>query len=247
MRYLIFFFAFLASFLYADIYDDFYSFKVELYNRKDKSELASSIEEWEKAHFRKNLSEEEVLTCQNLLALEKISLLQESANKKRIYKILKERDALSSKFLEKHKAHSCGKWFLLSYGDIKSRLTAYASFLNVYSESKMAMQCYQDAIKKDKNFSPAYIAQGLWQFFAPAIAGGSYENALKSFNASVSSAKNNDEKYLALVFRSQAHFKMKHTKEWQEDLQIASSLIADEKFTKYVRSINSEKNKVFFE
>ena len=71
--------------------------------------------------------------------------------------------------------------------------------------------------------------------------------ALKECNIAVSSAKNNEEKYLALLFRSQIHFKLRHTKEYDEDLKLAHSLISNEIFTKHIAKQNKEDDKIFFE
>lgn len=231
--------------LTADVYDDFISFRVSLYNKENAEELSKALDEWEKNFASQNLTEEEKLTLKNLFVLEKISILKN--DKKKIYSLLTAQDKECSKFMEGKSTAKVGKWFCLSYGNIKSRLTTYLSWLEVYNSSKLAKQYYDAAIKKDKNFSEAHIANALRLFFAPHIAGGSYEAALKECNIAVSSAKNNEEEYLALIFRSQIHFELKHTKEYDEDLKLAHSLISNEIFTKHIAKQNKEDDKIFFE
>ena len=239
------FFVYFPTYLKADIYDDFTNFRVSLYNKESVEEIMKALSEWENNFATKNLSDEEKLTLKNLFVLEKTSILKNK--KKQVYSLLIAQDRECAKFMEEKTIAKVGKWFCLSYGDIKSRLTAYVSWLEVYNTSKLAKQYYEDAIKKDKNFAQGHISKALWLFFAPSIAGGGYEVALKEFNFAVSSSKNNYEKYLALTFRSQVHFKLKHAKEYEKDLTLASTLVQNENFTKHIAKQNKENGKVFFE
>ncbi|MGP1415102.1 MAG: hypothetical protein ACTTJ6_04085 [Treponema sp.] len=241
----LFFLVYFPSFLIADVYDDFTNFRVSLCNKENIEESTKALSEWENNFTTQNLTEEEKLTLKNLFVLEKISILKN--DKKKIYSLLTAQDKECAKFMEGKSTAKVGKWFCLSYGNIKSRLILYASWLEVINTSKLVKQYYDVAIKKDKNFSEAHIANALRLFFAPHIAGGSYEAALKECNIAVSSAKNNEEKYLALLFRSQIHFKLKHTKEYDEDLKLAHSLISNEIFTKHIAKQNKENGKAFFE
>ena len=239
------FFLFSAiSFLQADIYDDFYSLKVKLYNTKEQEAISSSILEFKNG--AESASDEEKLTLQNLLILEETNRLNKKKDAKKIYKLLKAQDKASQSFMKNKKNVEFGKWFLLSLGDIKSRLVSYVQGLDAYNMSTIARQYYKDALAKDNNFSPAYVSDALWLLFAPPIAGGGYENALNEFNLAVSSAKSNEEKYVSLIFRSQVHFKLGNIKEWQNDLEMASSLIKGETFTQYIMKLNNETKKIFF-
>ncbi|MGP1438482.1 MAG: hypothetical protein ACTTKH_05360 [Treponema sp.] len=247
-RLTILFFAFsiyFPSFLNGDVYDDFNKFRISLYNKENVEEVNKAFDEWENNFTKQNLTDEEKITLKNLFVLEKLSILKDE--KKKVYKLLIERDKESTKFIEGKTIAKLGKWFCLSFGDIKSRLLSYVSWLEAYNASKLAKQYYEDALKKDKNFSQAHISNALYLFFAPAIAGGGYEASLKECNLAVSSAKNNEEKYLALIFRSQVNFKLKHIKEYEEDLKLAHTLIANEIFTKQITMQNKENAKVFFE
>ena len=231
--------------LKADVYDEFIAFRVSLYNKENLEEIGTALDEWEKNFSSKKLTDEEKITLKNLFVLEKISILKNE--KKKIYSLLMERDKACSKFMEGKTTAQVGKWFCVSYGNIKSRLILYVSWLEVINTSKLVKQYYDAAIKKDKTFSEAHVSNALRFFFAPAIAGGSYEMALKECNIAVSSAKNDEEKYLALIFRSQVYFELKHTKEYDEDLKLAHSLIPNEIFTKQIIKQNKENAKIFFE
>ncbi len=245
--FILFFFSIITSLLLADVYEEFFIFKVKLYNSAGAENEESIFKEWDSHFSDMDLNEEDRLAVQNFVAIEKANLMKGAKSEKQIYKMLKEREVASLKYIEKKKRENVGKWFLLSFGDLKNRLLSYASWISVYSESTEAKKCVADALKKDGTLSPAYISQALWLFFAPVIAGGSYDGALKSLNSAFSCAKNDSERYLALVFRSQVHFKMGHTKECSADLKSASALVSPETFTKYIQKLNSEKGKVFFE
>ena len=235
------------SMVASDVYDEFLSLKIKLYNIKNTEDAELIFQEWDALLSNLNVSEEDKLSVQNMVVLERVNFLEGSKSDKKIYQMLKEREIISLKYLERKKRANVGKWLLLSIGDLKNRLLSYASWLSAYNESAEAKKCFSDAIKKDDKFSSAYISNALWLFFAPAIAGGSYESSLKSLNSAVSYAKSDNEKYLALVFRSQVHFKMKHTKAYDDDLKSASTYVQGETFTQYVQKLNAEKGKLFFE
>ena len=143
------------------------------------------------------------------------------------------------------KISAVSPWFLISWADIKGRLVAYLSGSSLYEESNKSKELYQYALKKDKKFAPASISFGLWLFFAPPIVGGGYENSLNEISKAVSNAKNNYEKYLALIFRSQVNFALENFELSQKDLKDASILIPDETFTLFIEELNKN-GKIFF-
>ena len=72
-----------------EIYDNFYKFKAELYNTPSEK-TAAAIDEYRNKIEKMQISEEEKLTLQNFLVLEKINLLNRDKNtKKKIYLMLK--------------------------------------------------------------------------------------------------------------------------------------------------------------
>ena len=111
--------------------------------------------------------------------------------------------------------------------------------------SDEAWEEFLEQLKKDKKFAPASISFGLWLFFAPPIVGGGYENSLNEISKAVSNAKNNYEKYLALIFRSQVNFALENFELSQKDLKDASILIPDETFTLFIEELNKN-GKIFF-
>ncbi|UTC66715.1 MULTISPECIES: hypothetical protein [unclassified Treponema] len=228
-----------------EIYDNFYKFKAELYNTaSEKMEI--SIAEYREKTEKMQISEEEKLTLENFLVLEELNVLnRDNSNKKKIFLKLKTQNDKSTAFMQGKKNSQAGKWFLLSWADIKSQYIGFLSGQDVYKEANDTKLLYVDALKKDKKFAPASISYGLWMFFAPPIAGGGYENSLKEFSKAVSNAKNNYEKYLALIFRSQVYFALENEASSKKDLKAAAGLIADENFSLVVEELNKN-DQIFF-
>lgn len=230
------------------IYDDFYKFKAELYNTEIET-IQNSLENYKNKIAAGSLTPEEQITLKNFITLEEINVLsrnKDSADKKKIYIMLKSQNDESIAFMEGKKKSDLGKWFLLSLGDIKSRFLQFLSEKKLFTEAHETQQFYLNAIKKDKKFSPAHLSYGLWLFFAPPIVGGGYENALKEFSKAVSSAKNNYEKYQTLIYRSQVYFALDNIKASEADLKNAKKLIPNEIFTDQIKELNKN-DKIFFE
>lgn len=240
----------LPVFLFADaVFDDFFEFKIKLYNQHDTAAIEKLITEYQASINKKSITEEQKLALTNLLILEKISTVKndaENAGTKQVYKLLTAQNNATNNFMKNKKTADANVWLLLSWADIKSRLTAFLSGQDMYKEALAAKDLYQFILKKNKKFSAAHVSFGLWLYNAPPIAGGGYEASLKEFSNAVSSAKNVNEKYYALCCRSQAYFALGDTKKTDADLAEARTLIKDEAFTTVIIEANKN-DKVFFE
>lgn len=134
-----------------EIYDNFYKFKAELYNTPSEK-TAAAIDEYRNKIEKMQISEEEKLTLQNFLVLEKINLLnRDKNNKKKIYLMLKKQNEESAAFMQGKKNSKADKWFLLSWADIKSRYIAFLSGQDIQKEANDTKMLYLAALKKDKN------------------------------------------------------------------------------------------------
>ena len=229
-----------------EIYDNFYKFKAELYNTPSEK-MATAIGEYRNKIEKMQISEEEKLTLQNFLVLEEINLLnRDKNNKKKIYLMLKKQNEESAVFMQGKKNSKADKWFLLSWADIKSGYIAFLSGQDIQKEANDTKMLYLEILKKDKKFAPASISYGLWLFFAPPIVGGGYENSLNEMSKAVSNAKNNYEKYLALIFRSQVYFALENFDLSKKDLKDAAALMLNETFTLFVEELNKN-DQIFFQ
>lgn len=232
-----------------DGYDDFFEFKIALYNLVSAEETKKILEKYKTSLESMVFTEEEKLTLTNLFVLEEIGFLKAEDGKpesKKIYKLLMQQNTATEKFMQGKKKNAVAPWLLLSWADIKSRLTSFLSGQDMYKEAFASKELYEFVLKNNKQFSPAHISFGLWLFFAPPISGGGYDAALKEFSNAVSYAKNKNEKYYALCCRSQVYTALEQTKKAEEDLREAHSLIQNENFTNIIIEMNTH-DKLFFE
>ncbi|MGP1455131.1 MAG: hypothetical protein ACTTJ7_05140 [Treponema sp.] len=232
-----------------EIYDDFLHFKVELYNAESEQAMQTKLSDYKQKLDSARLTEEAAVTLRTLFTLEQ-ALFEKDANGKKnakdTYLLLTKQDKACKAFMANKKNSEVNAWFLAGWADVKSRLTAFLSGQDMYTEANIARKLYLDALKQDKTFSSGYLSYGLWLFFAPPIAGGGEDAALKEFSKAVSYAKTPEEKYLALLYRSQAYVALEDAAKANADLRAANALIPNERFTQTV--IKGNKNgKLFFE
>lgn len=233
-----------------EIYDNFLHFKAALYNAESVDVLQTILIAYgEKLEKNSTLTEEEAITLRTLYALEK-ALFEEDAqgkkNAKDSYLILSKQHTACREFMEHKKIQEINPWLITGWADVKSRLTAFLSGQDRYTEATNAQNLYLAALKKDKTFSSGYLSYGLWLFFAPPIAGGGEEPALKEFSKAVVYAKNAYEKYFALLYRSQIYESLENKEKAAADLAAAHALLPDERFTALVIEGNKH-GKLFFE
>ena len=101
-------------------------------------------------------------------------------------------------------------------------------------------------LKRNKKFSQGHLSYGMWLFFAPPIAGGGVSAALKECSKAVSYAVTPEEKYFALLYRSQMYVADENEKKAAADLRAAHELFPQETFTQIVNEGNKN-GKLFFE
>lgn len=223
-------------------YENFEKEKVAFYQLTNEERLVK-LNEAESKIDEKSLSAEEYLALSSLIALEKINCMEDEKEK---YLLLEKCDNENCLYMKGKKLSSFNKYFLLSCADIKSRCLAYLSTQNQITQSAEAKKLYGIALKKDKKFSKAHMSYALYLYFAPPIAGGGYEVALKEATRAVSSARKDYEKYFSLCFRSQFYFAKGQKEKAEKDLQKAASLFAGETFTSVIREMNAN-GKLFFD
>lgn len=231
-----------------DAYDAFVSFKTQLYISSDIEGAQTKIKEYQsKIAGDSNLNEEEKLTLSNFLTIELINYMGNGgASEKEEYLLIKKQNNKSIDYMKDKKISAVSPLFLISWADIKGRLVAYLSGSPLYEESNKSKEFYQYALKKDKKLSQGHLSFGLWLYFAPPIAGGGYDNALYELSKAVSYAKNNNEKFLSLCFRSQLYFLLGQQEKAEKDLTDAHTLFPSEAFTEFIRGVNKN-GKAFFQ
>ncbi|MEL3905753.1 MAG: hypothetical protein P1P65_01800 [Treponema sp.] len=232
-----------------DIYTDFLRFKCGLYNAGTDQERQTLLAEYKDRLDNSALSEQDALALNTLFVLEQAVFEKDASgiqNKKELYLRYTRQNEQCTAFMEKNGKASVSPFLLSGWADIKSRLTAFLSGQDMYTEANAARKLYLEALKKDKKFSQGYVSYGLWLFFAPPIAGGGAEAALKEFSKAVSYANTPEEKYLALIYRSQIYVALEDEKKAAADLHTAAALIPNERFTQIIMEYNKH-GKIFFE
>lgn len=220
--------------------------KTELYLQTPTDDPLSVIDSFESKYSQsyKSWSDEDKLIFDNTLVWEKAYFLPKE-DAKEVYILLQGQDFSCEEFFKGKKLKDVDSMFLISWADIKSLLIPFLSGMDLYEESMKAKDLYNDALKKDKKFSPALRSYALWLFFAPPIAGGGYDSALKQMSLAVQYAQTDIELFLAFCYRSQVFFAMGREEESLEDLEKAYSLFPDEILTSIMREANAN-DKNFF-
>jgi len=226
------------------VIQDIYRFKQELYLLPESTDYKKFIDNFLSKEECKELPPQELYTVRNIAAVERLNFLDSTENQKGNYYILDSRYHESSEFMKSEK--NLSEWFLVSFADVESRLINYAAGGEMYRISMEAKSFYEKALRQNKKFSYGYIGYASWLFFAPAVAGGGYDAALKQFGKAIKNADTDFDIYIALIYRSQVYYKMGKSVECKKDLKTAHDIYGTEKLTDTVR-VKNEKGKSLFE
>jgi hypothetical protein len=227
--------------------ESFLSKRFDFYIYNTSQETLAQIHAFRESAGGLALAEEERLSLENLLLLEELNFSGDSdAEKKRLYPLLNEQSLKNGNFLNGKRIASLSVIFLVSCANIKVRILEYLPAGQAYGESMAARDLYLQALRKDRRSSYALANYALWLYFAPPIAGGGYDPALKTMSRALNYATDKKEKYFILVYRSQIFFAMKRKNDCAGDLAQARSLFPAGNFTEIAEELN-EKNKSLFD
>lgn len=205
---------------------------------EDGSQIYDLINQFEQRFKVNQLSEQEALTVKANIFIVKMNNVTDKDELKHLItdmKILHEQmdDVYHSKT-------DLSEQFLTALGDIKSRIVNYISGGEMYKISMEAKKLYQQAIKINNKYAPAYTGYANWFYFAPAVAGGGYKESLKQFSKAVSYSTSQSDLYINLIYRSQVYLKLGNKKECQKDLQSAHEIFPNETLTEAIRGKNEK-------
>lgn len=224
------------------------AFRERLYTGTDINVMLADIKAFResKAQALLQASEEERLTVTNILALEEANFISYLDNGWRErYVILNEQEKQNAQFIKGKKPKDLSPAFLISYADLLMRIFPYIPGAQVRSKSMEVKELYQAALKKDKKSSPALSGYGLWLSFAPPIAGGGYNEALKTLIKAERAAKTDSELYTALIYKSQILFSLGRADESKEALRTAHALFPAEVLTSLMEEANASGRSFF--
>lgn len=204
----------------------------------------NAISEVESKISAADLPDQEFYALKVNLLLAKLNMTSDKQEQKKIVLEMKLLHEQADDYYRNNSDFS--ECFLTSLADLKSRLVNYVSGGSMYKISMEASKIYQQAIKINNKYASAYSGYGNWFYFAPAVAGGGYKEALKQFNKAVTNSSDPIERYINLIYRSQTHQKLGNKKQCNQDLTSAHQIFPEEKMTDQIRILN-EKGKCFFD
>ena len=229
--------------------DDFRERKVQFYcMESDEKALEEISAEMKLLQDNRNLyGEEDYLTIENNLVIERINFMgSDSEAKKERYLLLNNQSLKNDLLMKDKKTKDFSSDYLVSFGDIKTRLLEFLSSAQVITQAMSARDLFLAAIKNDKKSSAAYMSYALWLYFAPPIVGGGSIESYKTFLKAEKYAKTSDELYFVLIYKSQVLFAMDRKQDAYAALDQAHDLFTEEKFTHFVREKN-EQGSIFFD
>ncbi len=227
-----------------NIVDNLNQLKQELYLSDDSADFVPILENFKNINLNENLSEEEKFTIQAELSILKLNFVSD----KRIQKetILDMLDYQKEMQLLIQNEKNLSLYFLTSYADMVSRIVGSVSGGDMYRLSMESKAVYQRVLRTNNKFAPAYSGYGNWLYFAPSVAGGGFNAALKQFNKAVKFALNDFDLYINYIYRSQVYFKLGNKKNCLIDLTKAHEIFPVEKLTEAIKEKN-EKGNTFFD
>ena len=124
------------------------------------------------------------------------------------------------------------------WADVLNMRIPLVPMKKLIQDSRSAYEYFNTAIRLDKRNAAAHRNLGTWSLFAPRIAGGGLNKALKSLKRAVALSDNDLDRYFALIWLSQVHMKKGDEKNHAQALDEAGEIFGETVFLGYVRDQN---------
>lgn len=208
------------------------------------SEVNNYLSSLENNSFIEELPAQESFTIKINILLTKMNTITDEQDLKQLVSQMK---LLNDELYDFYKnTEDFSVEFLTASGDLLSRLLNYVSGREMYKMSNNAKVLYQKAIKTNSKYALAYTGYANWFYFAPAVAGGGYKEALKQFTKAVAKSSEEIDLYINLIYRSQTYLKLGNKKACKKDLESAHAIFPEEKLVSEIRRLN-EKGRYFLD
>ncbi len=138
---------------------------------------------------------------------------------------------------EETSENSVSKWMYLCTGDIMSAYMTRSVPATLHYGFKVK-KFYERALEISPTFTNANVNIGNWLYYAPRIAGGGMSKAEKRYKFALDGARNNGERYYALLHLSQYYYSNGNKNDAQKYLDEASNLISDGKEVAIIKKLN---------
>ena len=124
------------------------------------------------------------------------------------------------------------------WADVLNMRIPLVPMKKLIQDSRSAYEYFNTAIRLDKRNAAAHRNLGTWSLFAPPIAGGGLNQALKSLKRAAALSDNDLDRYFALIWLSQVHMKNGDEKNHAQTLEEAEEIFGETVFLGYVRDQN---------
>lgn len=224
--------------------NDLYNLKTTLYLANTDFDYKTYIENFYSSQKQKNLSEQEKYTVHSEILIQKLNFIQDKQVKKETILEMFELQSQIENFLTEQKDLS--EYLLTTYADLESRLISNMSGGEMYKMSMESKRMYLKAISINKKFAPAYCGYGNWLYFAPSVAGGGYNAALKQFTKAIKNSTKDFDLFINYIYQSQVYLKLGNKNLCEKSMEKAEKIFPENNLTKLIR-IKNEKGKCFFD
>ncbi len=225
--------------------DSFMNFRVELTQFKDKSFAAEELEKYRIQNAYTDFSEQEKLIIDSFYLLEKYNYIWENKeNDKYLQNALLSQMDENFKFISENKGN-VNEWLYVITADTISCYMSYSPVSGAIKYGTKVKEFYEECLKLDAENSYCLTHIGQWYFWAPGIAGGSGKKALYYFEKGLNAAKNNAEKFYALIFLSQFLYENKDKSDAQNYLDSAKALFPKSVYLNEIQEYNNKGYSLF--
>lgn len=226
---------------------DLYDFRKTLF----LSELAdcnydhkSYIDGFEKKQKEKNLPEQENFAVSAEILIQKMNFVQDKRTQKETLLDMADLQKEIRSFIQAE--NDLSEYLLAGCADLESRLISSMSGGDMYKMSMDSKQMYLEAISINRRFAPAYSGYGNWLYFAPSVAGGGFNSALKQFSKAVKYSSEDFDLFINNIYLSQVYLKLGNKSACEKSMRNAEQIYPGNSLTKFIREKN-EKGKCFFD
>ncbi len=188
---------------------DLYDFRKTLF----LSEIAdygydfkSYIDGFEEQQKSRILPEQEKLVLSAEILIQKMNFVQDKRTQKETLLDMADLQKEIRGFVQEE--DDLSEYLYTALADIESRLISNMSGGDMYKMSMESKQMYIEAISANNRFAPAYSGLGNWFYFAPSVAGGGFNSALKQFSKAVKYSTEDFDLFINNIYLSQVYLKL---------------------------------------
>ncbi|OJF77242.1 MAG: hypothetical protein BKP49_03685 [Treponema sp. CETP13] len=228
--------------------DNFMQFRVNLTSESDAQIILKRINQYQSnLSLPSSFSAESKLIIENFITLEKYNYMYtlDIHNPKLPELILPQKDK-NDKWFDTHDKENINKWLYCTAADVISCCMQFVSKTDAMKMGLTIKDHYKKALSMDSNMSYALFGMGQWLIQAPGIAGGSKKGAIEAFELSLSSARNNAERFYAYVLLSQGYYEGNKKDVATSTLQKAIDLAPNSTYPMFIKLLNDNNYSLYY-